>query len=90
MKTEKQVEKMLATIDERVVDIFRRKAEEYTKKHDKAETDTARDDYAQRLLALMALADEFGYDWKKDIEDSIKRIRPHTVSVVRHKVTEGL
>lgn len=90
MKTEKQVEKMLAEIDERIVDIFRRKAEEYTKAYNKATYEEDRYCYAQRLWALMDLADEFGYNWKKDIEDSVKRTRPHTVSVVRHKVTEGL
>lgn len=94
MKTEKQVEKMLATIDERVVDIFRRKAEEYLEKYNKAAYEEDRHFYTQRLGALMDIADEFGYDWKTDIEDSIKRIRPHTVSIVRHKVTykvtEGL
>ena len=91
MKTEKQVQKILKTVDERIVDCFRNEAERYVAAHDRTpeENIELRHAYCQRLVALIAIAKSMGYDWHRDIECGVKRIRPSTVSVVNRKVTEG-
>lgn len=91
MKTDKQVKDILKTVDERIVRCFYDKAEEYTTAYNRTPEENVelRHAYCQRLVALQAIAKSMGYDWHRDIDCGIKRIRPSTVSVVNRKVTEG-
>ncbi len=91
MKTEKQVKDILKTVDERIVRCFHDKAEEYIADHNRTPEENLdlRNVYCQRLVALVDIAESMGYDWHRDIDCGIKRIRPSTVSVVNRKVTEG-
>ena len=65
----KQVEKMLETIDEKNVRILNRMRKEYTEMYNEAEFKFA---YANRLLALMEIANALGYHWKDETADRLK------------------
>lgn len=49
-----------------------------------------REELTAKIHALQQLTNKLGYDWKRDVDDGIHRIRLHRIGVVRHKVTEGL
>lgn len=98
MKTKRQVREILNTIDKDITDRIREQYEEYKEKLRQLdrETDrwynpgnTEREELTAKIHALQQLTDKLGYDWKRDVDDGIHRIRPHRIGVVRHKVTEG-
>lgn len=98
MKTERQVKKILDAIGKDIIDCIREQYEEYKEEIRQldSETDrwynpgnTEREELVAKICALQQLTGKLGYNWKRDVDDGIHRIRPHRVEVIRHKVTEG-
>lgn len=98
MKTNRQVKEILNAIDKDIIDRIREQYEEYKEELRQLDSktdrwynpgNTEREELVAKIHALQQLTDKLGYDWKRDVDDGICRMRPDTFIAFRHKVTEG-